>query len=69
MRLIFERQEHLHKHLSLYFKKYKQMSKCVGLLLQNGVNNFSMRDLRDRVHRSDVVVIEGNISNVKNNTK
>ena len=46
------------------------MSKHVGLLLQNGVNNFSMRDLHDQVHQSDiVVVIEGNIFNVNNNTK
>ena len=46
------------------------MSKCVGLLLQNGVNHFSMQDLHDRVHRSDiVVVIEGNIFYVNNNTK
>ena len=60
--LAFERLEHLHKQLSLCFERYKQLGKRVGLL----VRNFSRRDLRDRVHRSNsiaVVVIEGNIFN------
>ena len=58
--------------LRLVFRKYRWSSKHVGLLPRKWCNNFSRRDLHDRIHRSTsvvIVVIEGNTFMEPKNTK